>query len=199
MAALIGVVSCYNEEISLRRCLLSLRGHVDTLVVVDGAYCAFPHERPYSADQTLAIAAEFADEVIGAHGPWPDEIAKRNQYLIGKPGDYYLMLDADEEFIGELPELVDDDYEIELRRTDHVSPYPVYRLFKHREGIKYEGTHHALWVDGELINKRPLKTLEGCYIKHYIGERDEQRKRDKGIYYERLRLAEMSVRKHYNL
>ena len=196
---LIGCVNVFNEEASLRRCLLSLRGGVDRLVVVDGAYRGFPHEKPFSTDGTCAIAAEFADEVIEADAAWTDEIVKRNQYLVGKSGDYYLVVDADEEFSGAMPPLVDDDYEIELRRTDDIDPYPVYRVFKHREGIKYKGTHHALWVDGELLNHRPIKTLEGCHLKHYIGERDERRKLDKGIYYERLKLAEMSARRHYKL
>ena len=166
--------------------------------MVDGAYCCFPFDMPYSTDGTLRIAAELADEVIPTSAPWETEIVKRNQYLVGQPGDYYLVVDADEEFVGEIPDLEQDDYQIELRRTDPVGPYSIYRLFKHRDGIRYNGTHHALFVGDKFLNRRDLPVVKGCHLIHHM-DRPRERVEAKGVYYRRLKEQEAPFRAEYGL
>lgn len=171
---------------------------VDYIVLVDGAYCGFPFDKPYSTDTTLAIAAEFADEVINTTAPWQSEIVKRNEYLVGKPGDYYLIVDADEEIVGELPELKHDDYRVDLKRTDPVMSYSIFRLFKHRKGIRYNGTHHALFVGEKLLNKRDLPVVKGLHLIHHI-DRSQERTEAKGVYYRHLKGEEAAFRAEHKL
>ena len=195
---LIGCVNAFNEGASLRRCLFSLRKVVDYIVLVDGAYDLFPSDVPYSTDGTLAIAAEFADEVIETTAPWQSEIVKRNEYLVGKPGDYYLVVDADEEVIGSMPTLENEDYQVMLKRTDPVPAYVVYRLFAHRPSIRYHGTHHALFVGNELLNKRKIPVVNGLSLIHHM-DRPQERVEAKGEYYRHLKEAEAAFRAEHRL
>jgi len=194
----IGVVIVYNEEAFLADCLLPLQ-FCDRIIIVDGAIKGFPHKKPYSTDGTLEIAKKFNCEIIRTDKAWEDEIAKRNAYLVGSEGDYYFQVDADEVFCGKLPNLTEEVYQIELRRLDGVAPYPIFRIFKHKKGIHYRGCHNALFSNGELLNKKPMKTLEGCYLEHRTTLRSDERKRDKGIYLRKLWLKERDFREGNNL
>ncbi|MEN6431072.1 MAG: hypothetical protein ABFC80_09580, partial [Coriobacteriales bacterium] len=69
------VISAYQEARMLPMalgCLPDCR-----VIVVDGAYQAFPHETPYSDDGTLEIARAWGAEVVEVSTAWPDQIAKR--------------------------------------------------------------------------------------------------------------------------
>lgn len=74
-----------NEEKHLPRCLASLRGLADEIVLVDTG----------STDSTVAIATEFGAKVF--HHVWTDDFAAaRNACLARCSGDWVLVLDADE-------------------------------------------------------------------------------------------------------
>lgn len=191
---LIGVVSFYNEIQFLERCLRSLRGKADFIVGIDGAYISFPHDKPWSTDGTIELARKYADKVITTEKAWESQIVKRNQYLIGKEGDWYLMIDGDEEIAGSLEGYeTKDDWNISLYRTDGVPMYPVYRLFRHRQGMRYFGTHHCLMIGGEILNKRKMPSMPNCNIVHYNAERPRARREAKGEYY-RSRTEEREFR-----
>jgi len=196
---LIGVCSFFNEVDFLEASLKALKILTHKLVVVDGAYVDFPHKRPYSTDGSLEIAKRYADMVIETKETWQDEIEKRNQYLVGNDGDYYLMVDADEVIEGNIPKLTKDDYQIMLHRVNEKTPYPVYRIFKHRKGLQYWGTHHALWVDNELLNKKEMPIVQDCRLIHKMSLRDNERIEAKGIYYRALQIKEKKVRQKYGL
>ena len=75
-----------NEEANLTRCLKSLKGLVDEIIVVDTG----------STDRTVAIAESFGATV--GHFPWCDDFsAARNASLDMATGDWALWIDADEE------------------------------------------------------------------------------------------------------
>lgn len=74
-----------NEEKHLPRCLASLQGLADEIVLVDTG----------STDSTVAIATEFGAKVF--HHVWSDDFAAaRNASLARCTGDWILVVDADE-------------------------------------------------------------------------------------------------------
>lgn len=74
----------FNEERNLARCLQSLMGVVDEIVVVDS----------FSKDGTKAIAAQFGATFI--EHPFEGHIQQKNYALDQTTGDWILSLDADE-------------------------------------------------------------------------------------------------------
>ncbi len=74
-----------NEEAVLERCLNSVRGVYDQLVIVDTG----------SEDETVSIARRFTDEVFCE--PWENDFGKaRNSSFSHARSDYIIYLDADD-------------------------------------------------------------------------------------------------------
>ncbi len=148
---LIACFNVYNEAEYFEEALLSIKGKVDKIVVVDGAYKKFPHEFPYSTDRTIEIALKYADQFIGSgNKPWKSEIVKRNQYLIGKPGDLYLIIDGHEIWTGDfIPPF--GNYRIKMRMAD--GWHETFRMFEHKPGICYKEFHYSIWIDGKPIGQ----------------------------------------------
>lgn len=195
----------------LKHSLPALRRFVDFLVVVDGAYKKFPlyNDNPESTDGSLAIAQEYADLIIFARRdqvsketiPWQDEIQKRCAYLkTGYSDDYFFICDADEIPVGTLDRhelLKQDDWMVMLSRVnDHVKPYPIHRLFRHRPGIRYHGTHHAIHIGTKLIHPNSVKKniFPGLRLDHLHMLRDKDRVEKKGEYYRSLQVDEAAFR-----
>src|SRR5579872_6223363 len=77
-----------NEQENLARCLGSLRGAVDDIVVVDTG----------STDRTIEIALEFGARVF--HFDWIDDFAAaRNESLCYATTDWVIWMDGDDELI----------------------------------------------------------------------------------------------------
>jgi len=75
-----------NEADNLRRCLPSLKGIADELIVIDTG----------STDDTMKIA-ESAGAKVFEH-PWENDFSKhRNQSVSYATGDWVFIIDADEE------------------------------------------------------------------------------------------------------
>jgi (heptosyl)LPS beta-1,4-glucosyltransferase len=90
--ALAACIITKNEENNLPRCLASLHGVVDEVVIVDSG----------SLDQTRAIA-----EAAGARwlvNPWQGYVAQKNYALSQAFADWVLLIDADEELSPKLRE-----------------------------------------------------------------------------------------------
>lgn len=76
-----------NEEEMLPRCLESIRGRVDEIVVVDTG----------STDRTVEIARSFGARVY--HHPWQNDFSlHRNQSISYASGSWIFIIDADEEY-----------------------------------------------------------------------------------------------------
>src|SRR5436305_12332456 len=81
-----------NEQDNLPRCLNSLRGVVDDLIVVDTG----------STDGTVEIAEQFGARVF--HFPWCDDFAAaRNESLSHVESDWIMWIDADDELVQSQP------------------------------------------------------------------------------------------------
>jgi len=134
-----------NEAQNLPRCLESVRGVVDEIVLVDTG----------STDDSVAVAERFGARIF--HYAWCDDFsAARNEALAHARGRWILALDADETLTGEArrrlrPLLADERYLaylINIRsplkdtrgQAAVVNAWP--RLFRSHPAIRYEGRVH---------------------------------------------------------
>lgn len=137
-----------DEEDGLRRCLESVRGIVDEIIIVDTG----------SADDTLRIAALYGAKIIRAE--WNgDFAAARNQSLTAATQPWILVLDADEVW-GQTEQMKTELTHILPVSPDHVWGYwikvtsllgrsgeervtdAVCRLFRNDRRITFKGRIH---------------------------------------------------------
>lgn len=90
MIQLSAVVITFNEEKNIERCILSLQGVADEIVVVDS----------YSNDRTEAICAQYGVRFI--QHPFAGHIQQKNWAITQASSPYVLSLDADEALSEEL-------------------------------------------------------------------------------------------------
>ncbi len=190
-------LNVFEEGRTIERCLKSLVGKVEKIIVIDGAYKEFPHEKPYSTDGTIETARQYADVIVTANEPWENEIVKRNFYLRFVPvGTYWLRIDGDETLEGEFPkDMTEDAYMMLLYRTDKVGPYPIHAVFKRTEHSYYYGTNHAVHNGNKLLVKENATILGRAALRHHIQDsRSDERIARKGEYYKWLNQAESGFR-----
>lgn len=159
-----------NEEQDLGRCLESVAGAVDEVVVVDTG----------STDGTVGVAEQHGAKVY--HFPWRDDFsAARNESLRHAKGDWILWLDADEELALSDPiylrralranqgaaalmlqvQSLMDSHD-PSRRIVHTSP----RLFRNKPEHRFEGPIHEQVQ--ETIERHGGIILESFIsIRHY--------------------------------
>ncbi|MBJ7455708.1 MAG: glycosyltransferase [Thermoleophilia bacterium] len=132
-----------DEEEHLARCLTSVQGVVDEIVIVDTG----------SVDRSIEIAEGFGATIL--HEEWHGDFATpRNTGIDAATGDWILVLDADEELIdgARLKELLHDE-EIEgycLREVNFIGEElgvesvvnSAFRLFRNRPAYRYDGALH---------------------------------------------------------
>jgi glycosyltransferase involved in cell wall biosynthesis/Tfp pilus assembly protein PilF len=160
-----------DEEANLPRCLASLQGKVDQIVVVDTG----------STDRTVELAEKQGAKVF--HFAWCDDFsAARNESLRLATGDWLLWIDADEELVerhpGALRELLAAvsgpwGFFLEQRspRTDAPDgPATVvkqWRLFPHKKGIRFEGRVHEHPVAPRPIAPTDVLEQTAVFIRHW--------------------------------
>jgi len=154
-----------NEAERLERCLRSVAGFVDEMVLLDTG----------STDATIAIA-----EACGAvvhQLPWPGDFAPaRNAALQHVRGDWVLVLDADEWLLPEAREPLrqlmaqPDLLLINLLREERgsaQSPYSnVSRLFRRHPAIHWSRPYHSMVDDSvlALLEREPHWRLADCDV-----------------------------------
>ncbi|RJX19597.1 MAG: glycosyltransferase [Ammonifex sp.] len=136
-----------NEERSLGRCLRSVEGCVDEIVVVDTG----------SDDNTINVAKQFGAKVF--YRSWDDDFAAARNFSISKAtGDWIFYLDADEELepdcSGRFRALADDLdvdgylFQISNLTDSHDSIRHInLRLFRNLPGYRFEGRLHEQILD----------------------------------------------------
>lgn len=161
------VIITYNEEQNIGRCLQSLVGIADEIIVVDSA----------STDHTCSIAEQFGAQII--QHPFEGFAAQKNFAAQAASHNWVLSLDADEVLSEELKSAVlqvknKPDYEAYfLKRTTnfcgtfirHGSWYPdkQCRLWDKSKG-DWQGTIHEKWRLFDTSKK--YGTLRGDLL-HY--------------------------------
>jgi len=128
-----------NEERTLERCLESVKGIVDEIIIVDTG----------STDRTLEIAEQFNAGIY--HFEWNSNFSDARNFAIQyATGDYILSLDADE-YLDEnsrkilLKPLTAAYYFLRIRnliRAGVVDTHSFIRLFSRSVGYVYKGAIH---------------------------------------------------------
>lgn len=201
---LVGVMSVYNDNVLLRRCLPQMLEFCNRVVVVDGSYKGFPVQG-LSDDGTLdylreTVASDPRLTIVEAFGL--DENDKRSLYLTADAGDWYFMLDADEEIQerGDIEQVLDgtDAFTVRVSLTRPYSghTYEVPRFFRHEPGMRYGHEHwHIYAPDGRCLyshdeNGDKVVTSTETYapfvIQHNMHLREQARKEMKAVYFNHL-------------
>ena len=199
-----GVLVCYNDWPFIKVCIESIYPLVDEIVCVDGKYIDFPIGPEYSDDGTVEYL-ESIDKVRVIKAAGLQEVEKRNVYLEGlKEGDWFLHLDADEEWVGSL-EIPDADMGIvRLRRSQPQHNMNRIRLMRYVEGLHYAKKHYWLFDSQDrtfcLLDK-PGDNYQAWHMKenliiHHGYERDQNRTWAKKNYYKVLSKRENPIREY---
>ncbi|HYW19873.1 MAG TPA: glycosyltransferase [Nodularia sp. (in: cyanobacteria)] len=159
-----------NEAATLPKCLHSVQGVVDEMIILDTG----------SSDRTPHIAHELGAKVY--HFQWCDDFsAARNAALQYVTGDWILVLDADETLTPSIvPQMMSaiqsEEYLlINLVRQEvgaEQSPYSlVSRLFRNHPQIHFQRPYHALVDDSvsAILTQEPhwqIGYLQGIGILH---------------------------------
>lgn len=198
-----GVLVVYNDYPHIVDTIESMLPHVDEIVAVDGKYSDFPGVADGSTDETVQYLSGI-DKVRIVEGYGLQEVEKRNLYLVGEVGDWYFHLDADEIWRGRFPQLpLEEDMAIcrlHQLRSGHMNGERI-RIFRHVEGLHYEGKHYWLrdnkgntfaLLDKPGDNYR-IKRIDG-HIEHHDGDRNQTRQNNKRKYYRSLVKRENPIR-----
>ncbi len=171
-----------NEEKNLRRCLDSLKGVVDEIVVVDTG----------STDGTVQIAESYGAK-IGRFEWIQDFSAARNCSLELATGDWALWIDADEELTPESIQAIHravvrphfGGFAIEIVNfTEDQSEAAQYvhkpiRLFRRLPGVRFTGRIHEQISPSLETVGLPWAHLPGAKLLHYGYRPTEMEERGK--------------------
>lgn len=207
-----------NEEKNLQRCLSSVQGLAEEIIVVDTG----------STDRTVAIAREFGAKVF--HFDWVDDFAAaRNASIAHCSGDWILALDADEAIdpmdhaalrstltedgnqafricmrnyllsashtlLDVLPVRNTSAYSIGSEFTHYVDYVINARIFRRFPDVSFSGRVHEV-VD-PYFESRGLPVGVTPAILHHFGKLDVQRQTYKNDFY--LRLCEKDAKRDPN-
>lgn len=167
-----------DEEAHLARCLNSVKGHVDEMVIVDTG----------STDKTIEIAKSFGAKVY--HHPWENSFSKaRNQAMSYVTTEWMLQLDADEEIDAEdAPKIRDTIKSVHdstanlcylvltnksLKGDDTLSMVNSGKIIRNGVGAHYQNkVHNKLVIDGD-------SRLTGLRIYHYGYHLDKETQKKK--------------------
>ena len=193
----------YNDWPLIKVCIESIYPLVDEIVAVDGKYIDFPVGPEYSDDGTVEYL-ESIDKVRVIKAAGLQEVEKRNVYLEGlKEGDWFLHLDADEEWVGSL-EVPDADMGIiKLRRSQPQHVMNRIRFFRY-VGQKYDKKHYWLFdKEGRTfcLLEKPGDNYTAWHMKenlilHHGYERSIERTWAKKNYYKILSKRENPIREY---
>lgn len=152
-----------NEGHCIARCLKSVKHLINHYVIVDTG----------STDNTKEVIRETLAGIDGEiiDRPWIDFGTNRTQaiQLASGKADYLLVVDADDEIVGERPEpMTHDVYSIMVH--DEGMAYERAHLFRNDIRFKYVGVlHEYLDFDGEGLKGSFWPKLR--YIRHHDGAR----------------------------
>ena len=190
-----GCMNLYGHNKELQQTLPALRRVADEVIIIEGPYRDFLYREKMTEDDFLFIHS-LSDKII-SKPEWDSQIEKRNTYLKLVPeGSYALIVDADEEIIGNLPELTEKAYRVSLYEKG-VLKNNILRLVKKTKNLECHSCHNYFW-DGEiLLNQQEWPVVENLVLKHIPISR--KRRKFKEMYYKGLIKNEESSRKKYGI
>ena len=187
-------VMLYNDRTFLLPMLESIKDHVDSIIICDGAYKLYYETmlkrdstvKPWSTDGSLEIIKLVNGKpdtkiIPPPNGePWTNQLIKRTAMLDAVPdGDWFLGIDADEMLFGKPREA----FKTISESGCIVGQLPLYhcgldaerlymfwhpRVFQKLDGMHYEGTHWQLRDKFNRIieNSYPVQWTDRCVIAH---------------------------------
>ena len=187
-----------NEEKHISRCLASIKGLADQIIVVDTG----------SSDRTVEIAKTFGAEVRSI--PWEDHFSKaRNVSLEGATGDWILILDADEELSSSQHTILRNEIEdasvmayrmpIYDKGNEGEGCHYVPRLFRNAPSLFFEGRiHEQIFNHVETLRQdwKLENSVGTAAITHY--GYSEQLTKDRDKIARNLKLLELAIRESPN-
>lgn len=203
-----------NNAKTLARCLNSVRGLVNDIIICDTG----------STDGSIEIAKSFGCTVIS--DPWQDDFARpRNKSIELATCDWILIMDPDEIILEEHhseikwltrskrfhafwlttrnygPQSFRMDYKFVPKGGDPLGKFPGYvpstktRFFRNGYGIKFEGCWHEL-VDWYIKRNKLIQGSTPVPVHHWTGEISQESNQAKRDFY--LRMGEKKVRQWPN-
>lgn len=161
-----------NEEMSIGRCLSSVRNIVDEMIIVDTG----------STDKTMEIAKSFGSKVLDFE--WNDNFSDaRNYSLKHATGDWILLMDADDELDEEnklkIINLLSEDKPVDAyflvtlsylgeEACSEVSKNLNVRLIRNKRGYYFSGMIHEQ-IYSNILRVNPDARIENkdISINHY--------------------------------
>lgn len=216
MSRIIALLSWYDEDPAwLYRAITSLQHipHVAHLVAIDGAYELYPGGQPRSSlDEVEAIhrattALDIGLTLVQPSTTWQGQECEKRTALfryadqVAQPGDWYLVLDADEEITSAPADLLErlnalstiSAGEVTFEEPGPFGPkqYPIPILFRAIPGITVQGNHFTyvtpdgckLWGNAVHDRLEPRVSVLDLIVKHYAGMRHPDRRDAAKAYY----------------
>ena len=192
----------YNDIETIQESVESIENKVDRIIAVDGKFKDFEGKQEISTDGTLSYL--YGKDNIEVHictGLY--EVSKRNYFLnFVNVDDLVIIIDADEIFEGEIPDLDTDIGLIDIFEFNDRRRHRRYnRFFRYRDGVHIIGKHY-LMVDKEgslftslehTSDKYTCKKIEGFHLIHKGKLRSIQRDLEKKKYYKILQQREAKI------
>jgi glycosyltransferase involved in cell wall biosynthesis len=174
-----------DEEDNLARCLESVCGFVNEIIVVDTG----------SRDATPAIAKRYGARIC--HIPWQEDFSQaRNESLKQAIGEWVLVLDADEELPQETAHSLRrlaSCRDVEAWTFSIISPcpskeagqrirHPGLRMFKSREAYCFEGRIHEQ-IRPSILRANPTAAIRHADVEivHYGYRQHAGQRREKTL------------------
>ena len=199
-----------NEAKVLKRCIDSVRGLVNDIIICDTG----------STDGSIEIAKSLGCKVF--QDPWQDDFSKpRNISISAAKSDWILVLDPDELILKEHhngikwltksdrfhsfwlttynygPRSYRMDYKLLPKGGDPLGRFPGYvpstktRFFRNGYGIRFEVCYHEL-ADWHIRRNKLLQGSSPIPIQHWTGEISQKSEAEKKAFY--LKLGEKKVK-----
>jgi glycosyltransferase involved in cell wall biosynthesis len=164
-----------DEEAVLGRCLDSVAGVVDEMIVVDTG----------STDATKEIARECGATVLDFDFTEVDFAGARNHGLDHARGELILVLDADETLAAWEPPAGATGYVVTRRNLGHGETRPLWmdhavRIFPRHPRYRYRHRVHET-IDGSILAAGGRIRTSGVVIDHFLPA--EEVRRAKGLRY----------------
>lgn len=193
-----------NEEDMLRRCLESLQGGVDEIVIVDTG----------STDKTKEIAQEFTDEVYDFE--WTNDFAEARNFAASKAsGEWIIAIDADEcvdaeSFAAAIQEIQSHKekfniYLVEIMSFtgdagEEITVNNMARLYKNDENVYFTGAIHE-----QLQTKKGevIAAISSVKLYHYgyltqVVEKQDKKNRNLNIIKQNLKKEKNNGFSYFN-
>jgi glycosyltransferase involved in cell wall biosynthesis len=211
-----------NEESCLERCLNSVKGFADEIVIADTG----------SSDKTKEIAKKFTDKVFDFE--WCNDFSKARNFSLSKATcDWVFVLDADEVIDDEnkkkIKQIIESNTDAvlitqrEYRRNEKIVGFnflsekneftreykgytstPVIRLFRRNKNIYFEDAVHETVTKSIIAAGLKISDRKDIFIHHYKEEKGEERFKQRQLTYfeieqERIKKDPKNARAHYKI